>query len=95
MARTIKDRARLLDALIRGAAEDTTADTELVLAYLPALHVRRTLNQYFLTGTEEADASFVYRGYQEKAKETQVLLVDQLWLWILDEGMIFESQKLS
>jgi hypothetical protein len=91
VARTIKDRALVLDALIGGASEDTTVDTAPILAYLPALHVRRTLDQYFLTGTEVADASFVYRRHQEK--EMKILIVDQLWLWILDEGLTLKGKN--
>jgi hypothetical protein len=60
----------------------------------PPLHVRRTLDQYYFSTLEETSArdrdQVVYRetragrGIQSRAR---VVMVDQLWLWILDDSM--------
>jgi hypothetical protein len=60
----------------------------------PPMHIRRTLDQsYFLTleDTEARDKDqVVYRGTRAGkslyARNTRVVMVDQLWLWILDES---------
>jgi hypothetical protein len=61
----------------------------------PLLHIRRTLDQaYFLnmTDTSVRDRDqVVYRATRRPFRDlgngmvTRVVMVDQLWLWILDE----------
>jgi len=63
------------------------------------LHSRRTLDQYsyyMLKSTERRDRDqVVYRWVDKKRKEgelpsgtpTPILMVDQLWLWVLPDGM--------
>lgn len=61
----------------------------------PPLHIRRTLDQaYFLNSkdTSERDKDqVVYRATKKPLRDagngnvTRVVMVDQLWLWILDE----------
>lgn len=61
----------------------------------PPLHIRRTLDQaYFLNlkDTSERDKDqVVYRATKRPFRDpgsgnvTRVVMVDQLWLWILDE----------
>jgi hypothetical protein len=75
-------------------AMDYEADERLLRENLhrdPPLHIRRTLDQsYFLTledtGARDKD-QVVYRetrqGKSHYARNTRVVMVDQLWLWIL------------
>jgi hypothetical protein len=78
-------------------AMDYFDDEELLRQNLhkdPPLHVRRTLDQYYFSTLEETSArdkdQVVYRetqygqGIQSRAR---VVMVDQLWLWILDDSM--------
>lgn len=55
----------------------------------PLLHLRRTLDQsYFLNlkDTSERDLDqVVYRATRGHGNHTRVVMVDQLWLWVLDE----------
>lgn len=55
----------------------------------PLLHIRRTLDQsYFLNlkDTSQRDQDqVVYRATQGHGNLTRVVMVDQLWLWVLDE----------
>ncbi len=65
----------------------------------PPLHTRRTLDQlYFLTleNTSNRDRDqVVYRetrkGWGFDTHSTRVVMVDQLWLWILDDNTIITS----
>ena len=82
---------------------DFQPDEELLIHGLKAqkpdgeapLHIRRTLDQsYFLSlkDTSERDRDqVVYRetklAWQEPGDITRVVMVDQLWLWILDERL--------
>jgi hypothetical protein len=60
----------------------------------PPLHMRRTLDQYFypkLENTSLRDTNqVVYRetrsGKYFRYRTTRVVMVDQLWLWILDNS---------
>lgn len=74
----------------------------------PLLHIRRTLDQsYFLNlkDTSQRDKDqVVYRATKGRANLARVVMVDQLWLWILDECTldfvsftldIFGQQKLT
>lgn len=63
----------------------------LINAYLynpPALHVRRTLDQYYyhmLESTHERDIDQVVSRWAQNVKSApnhNILMVDQLWLWI-------------
>ncbi|KAL1592691.1 hypothetical protein SLS60_011107 [Paraconiothyrium brasiliense] len=63
----------------------------LINAYLynpPALHVRRTLDQYYyhmLESTHERDIDQVVSRWAQNVKSAMnhnILMVDQLWLWI-------------
>ncbi|PGH07632.1 hypothetical protein GX51_01641 [Blastomyces parvus] len=74
-------------------------DEHLVKGYLsplnPAdspLHLRRTLDQYFythLTNTAVRDSGqVVYRYTAKNSTEPKIFMVDQLWLWILNDDTI-------
>lgn len=58
----------------------------------PLLHIRRTLDQsYFLNlnDTSQRDQDqVVYRATQGRGNLPRIVMVDQLWLWILDECML-------
>ncbi|RYP58440.1 hypothetical protein DL770_010426 [Monosporascus sp. CRB-9-2] len=75
---------------------DYEADERLLRDHVktdPPLHIRRTLDQYYfvtLDDTSQRDKDqVVYRG--TKAGDTRVVMVDQLWLWILDDNTIITS----
>lgn len=57
----------------------------------PLLHIRRTLDQsYFLhlKDTSQRDRDqVVYRATKTQGNLARVVMVDQLWLWILDDRM--------
>ncbi|RYP01782.1 hypothetical protein DL764_006069 [Monosporascus ibericus] len=89
--------ARKTEKLL-GLAEgmDYEADERLLRDFVktdPPLHIRRTLDQfYFVTlddTTQRDKDQVVYRG--TKAGYTRVVMVDQLWLWILDDNTIITS----
>ncbi|KAF2101365.1 hypothetical protein NA57DRAFT_72808 [Rhizodiscina lignyota] len=69
---------------------------KLLRYYIPGkpwLHVRRTLDQsyyVFLKETEARDRDQVVERYSRKMSwpEPRVLMVDQLWLWILNENVV-------
>jgi hypothetical protein len=82
-----------------GSTHEFSNDEKLILAYLsknddlPKLHVRRTLDQYYyhmLKDTKARDNDQVVYRWAKLAKLVQripdpkVLMVDQLWLWIVD-----------
>jgi hypothetical protein len=73
------------------------ADEKLIRLYLlqnSPLHMRRTLDQSFyntLSDTSQRDADQVVYRYMKKHTETHfpaMLMVDQLWLWILNGGQL-------
>lgn len=83
-------------------AMDYEADERLLRENLhlnPPLHIRRTLDQsYFLTLEDTAmrdKDQVVYRETREgrsfHTRNTRVVMVDQLWLWILDGNTIITS----
>lgn len=90
-------RKKRIQRIIKVAKESRTPDEKLILAYMfdeIPLHFRRTLDQYYyytLPTTESRDTDQVVSRYFEKswpeANENLVLMVDQLWLWILDNGL--------
>lgn len=59
---------------------------------VPPLQIRRTLDHYFyshLDNTSKRDSDQVVQRYTSKIMdmEPKMFMVDQLWLWILDNGM--------
>ncbi|KAG4432903.1 hypothetical protein IFR05_011621 [Cadophora sp. M221] len=83
------------------ARTDRPADDKLVLSYMfhetAPMHFRRTLDQYYyytLPTTEARDKDQVVTRYFEKTwpgDDKLVLMVDQLWLWILDNDTVVTS----
>lgn len=82
----------------------TTYDEMLIRAHLTtstvSLHVRRTLDQSFYHNidTESRDQDQVVYRYQTKGKDVddpafdpKVVMVDQLWMWILGKDLIVTS----
>jgi hypothetical protein len=62
---------------------------------LPPLQPRRTLDEYFYTHLEstlERDQDQVVYRYTESSPQPKIFMVDQLWLWILNEGKYSKSQ---
>jgi hypothetical protein len=56
-----------------------------------SLQPRRTLDQYFymhLDNTVRRDKDQVVYRYTEKSSEPKIFMVDQLWLWVLDNGRL-------
>jgi hypothetical protein len=81
--------------------EALEVDEKLLWSYLyksPPLHIRRTLNQFYYYTLENTDArdekQFVSRYFKDKFKgsEEPVLMVDQLWLWVLDDRENYPNQ---
>ena len=72
-----------------------TKEVMLIHAYLlepSPLHPRRTLDQFYYptsnTSSRDQD-QVVYRYYRKHSlSEPKILMIDQLWLWILDTGLI-------
>ncbi|KAK8071235.1 hypothetical protein PG997_011438 [Apiospora hydei] len=94
--------ARYLFTLAQVAEQmDYEADERLLRDYVkndPPLHIRRTLDQYYfvtLDDTTHRDKDqVVYRGTLDKTlnrTQSRVVMVDQLWLWILDDNTIITS----
>lgn len=61
------------------------------------LHVRRTLDQYYywtLDDTSKRDGDqVVYRATQSSDEGARIIMVDQLWLWILDCRKLSDLQS--
>ncbi|KAK1759815.1 hypothetical protein QBC47DRAFT_291905 [Echria macrotheca] len=89
-----------------GLSPEAQSNESLVLdGYLNSdevkpVHCRRTLDQfayYMLESTEFRDSSQVaYRwakntGACSKAKDRPIIMVDQLWLWLLHDGTVISS----
>lgn len=84
---------------------EEVAERKLIDDYLystPPLHVRRTLDQYYypaIINTADRDRDqVVMRTTQQKGSGgsldvhgRQMIMVDQLWLWILDHSMCYHS----
>lgn len=71
---------------------DFEADERLLRDHLEdaPLHIRRTLDQSYFWTMEDTTSrdrdQVVFRGTKRgKTYSTRVVMVDQLWLWILDE----------
>ena len=84
------------------ATPEYNPDKDLIMAYLfptnpgeiPPLQPRRTLDQYFYThleSTSQRDADQVVYRYTLGTSEAKIFMVDQLWLWILNEGKPMHS----
>ncbi|MCJ1464874.1 hypothetical protein MMC07_003489 [Pseudocyphellaria aurata] len=82
--------------------EKGTPDEELIHTYLherPYMHIRRTLDQYYYhtmkDTTERDEDQVVYRYarkmWPEEDESVYILMVDQLWLWILDGDTVITS----
>ncbi|KAB5586057.1 hypothetical protein GE09DRAFT_51240 [Coniochaeta sp. 2T2.1] len=81
---------------------DLEPDTRLTRKFLhhkPPLHIRRTLDQYYfltLADTSKRDRDqVVYRatnwGLKQPSRNARIVMVDQLWLWILDDHTIISA----
>jgi|ERR1700722_8955775 hypothetical protein len=72
--------------------EELTADEKLMLFYLyddRPIHLRRTLDQsydYMLEGTKDRDDGQVVSRHMKKLgyEKPRLIMVDQLWLWIVE-----------
>ena len=80
------------------AQPEVPPDTLLIRAYFD-LHIRRTLDQYFYTGMKDTTArdqdqvvNRVQRGLMNE--QPKIIVVDQLWLWILNEGLALTKAEL-
>ncbi|KAL9110589.1 MAG: hypothetical protein Q9227_004947 [Pyrenula ochraceoflavens] len=95
MSRAIKDA--ISSNRDRPRKPAATYDEMLIRAHIHSttqLHVRRTLDQFFYHGidTDRRDRDqVVYRYCKEQNQEPKVFMVDQLWLWILGNGLIVTS----
>jgi len=74
----------LHDLLLKGYLKSALGD-------VPPLQARRTLDQYFYThlgSTAKRDVDQVVLRYTSKyaGVEPKIFMVDQLWLWLLDDG---------
>lgn len=80
----------------RRPRQATTADEMLIRAYLHSstqLHVRRSHDQFFLHEIVPDDESptFFHGDTKDGGRERKVLMVDQLWMWILGRDLIITS----
>lgn len=83
--------------------EKRSPDEKLIHTYLhekPYMHIRRTLDQYYyhtMKDTTERDEDQVVYRYAKKMWPEEhesvhnILMVDQLWLWILDGDTVITS----
>ncbi|KAK6857196.1 hypothetical protein PG995_007383 [Apiospora arundinis] len=94
--------ARYLFAVAQVAEQmDYEADERLLRDYVtadPPLHIRRTLDQYCFVNLDDTSKrdkdQVVYRGTLDKRDsrtQSRVIMVDQLWLWILDNNTVITS----
>jgi hypothetical protein len=101
MQEAIKRAETLRSPLCRKLGKASTFDEMLIRAHLAtstvSLHVRRTLDQSFYHNIDTAsrDQDQVVYRYQLKGKsqddpdvDPKIVMVDQLWLWILGKGLI-------
>ena len=81
-------------AILYGAAQNADADEKLLRKHLTSerpVHIRRTLDQsYYWTLKDTSDRDrdqVVYRATKKADQNPQIpriVMVDQLWMWILD-----------
>jgi hypothetical protein len=101
MQEAIKRAETLRSPLSRKLGKASTFDEMLIRAHLAtstvSLHVRRTLDQSFYHNIDTAsrDQDQVVYRYQLRGKcqddpdvDPKIVMVDQLWLWILGKGLI-------
>lgn len=75
-----------------GLRTSKSQDENLIRGYLNSstdLHLRRTLDQFkhHSINTEKRDRDQVVFRYCDKAKKPlKIFMVDQLWMWILDDS---------
>lgn len=93
----------------KGSADEKhrSPDEKLIHTYLhekPYMHIRRTLDQYYyhtMKDTTERDEDQVVYRYakkmwpEENESVHNILMVDQLWLWILDGGKFIKCLRLT
>lgn len=99
---------KLLSEGGKGSADEEkrSPDEKLIHTYLhekPYMHIRRTLDQYYyhtMKDTTERDEDQVVYRYAKKMWPEEhesvhnILMVDQLWLWILDGGKLAKCSRL-
>jgi hypothetical protein len=79
--------------------DPASRDDVLIEAYLngsPPLHTRRTLDQFFYHGidTTKRDVDqVVYRWCKRERLEPKIFMVDQLWMFILNNGRLTSSYQ--
>ncbi|KAK8004927.1 hypothetical protein PG990_010964 [Apiospora arundinis] len=94
--------ARYLFAVAQVAEQmDYEADERLLRDYVtadPPLHIRRTLDQYCFVNLDDTSKrdkdQVVYKGTLDKRDsrtQSRVVMVDQLWLWVLDNNTVISS----
>jgi len=79
--------------------EKYSLDTKMLRSFVhhdPPLHIRRTLDQFYfhtLEDTRNRDCDQVVHRGTRAAKEgkTRIIMVDQLWLWILDDNTVITA----
>jgi hypothetical protein len=65
------------------------------------LQPRRTLDQYFYTDLENTSRRdrdqvvFRYTSDEKRKMEPRIFMVDQLWLWVLDNGIMRNALNIS
>ncbi len=88
----------------RNSAPTSSPDAALVQGYLyneRPLHIRRTLDQYHNTyldtsmpnSTRDSD-QVITRLARTYSMEPKVLMVDQLWLYVIGEGALISPSRL-
>ncbi|KAL8367529.1 hypothetical protein RB599_003421 [Gaeumannomyces hyphopodioides] len=96
LGRYLMQLARVAEAI------DSEMDEKLLKENLykePPLHARRTLDQYYFLTLEDTSVrdrdQVVYRETWDRrgsyGRSTRVVMVDQLWLWVLDDNTIITS----
>jgi hypothetical protein len=92
-----EDMTKIISKRPDKASRQETHITERILhSYLRAdypLHPRRTLDQFYYNplDTRQRDSDQVVYRYTKATSETpKMLMVDQLWLWILNDGSEFQ-----
>lgn len=70
-------------------------DETLIRAHLESsLHLRRTLDQYYLHGVDTTDRDqdqVVYRYCSNNNRVKKLYMVDQLWMWVLGPELIITA----
>jgi len=94
----LKRIKRMIKKLVGKEEHYSNANHALLANYLftdpprSPLHIRRTLNQFQYYMTEDTDArdadQVIARYFQRRHKDKPVpiMMIDQLWLWIVNNG---------